>query len=338
MNIGWERISYKDIRPKQCFKCCKFGHLAKHCKEEKTCAQIAEALSTLGRTAKQVPNASTGQDTIAVAVKWALFLIGLHPNVQEKIHQELDIALGADSCSFGRRSQRTHMPGVRPKEEYDLKSQNLSGSGRIFHCAAWTKADTGVWEAQLQKFTCFNTHVHEEFCFAYLLSRTEAFKLFDLPPNLLKPDKMTNERISHSCDDLPCTPKRVIDSILQDLALAERFLSICGCKIPKRTTVIVSPFLVHRDEDVCFPIQRSLIRTDFYRKTARIFLSARTFLLLGPRNCMGRVFGEMEVKVLVCHILRSFSLHSLDSRECFPSRDSKSQSSQPARIKFRRRQ
>ncbi|GIX87716.1 uncharacterized protein CDAR_617071 [Caerostris darwini] len=36
MNIGWERISYKEyIRPKQCFKSCKFGHLAKHCKEEK---------------------------------------------------------------------------------------------------------------------------------------------------------------------------------------------------------------------------------------------------------------------------------------------------------------
>ncbi|GIY00318.1 hypothetical protein CEXT_145061 [Caerostris extrusa] len=85
--------------------------------------------------------------------------------------------------------------------------------------------------------------------------RTEAFKLL-IFPNLLKPDKMTNERISHSCDDLPCTPKRVIDSILQDLALAERFLSICGCKIPKRTPVIVSPFLVYRDEDV-FPDQRN---------------------------------------------------------------------------------
>ncbi|GIY17767.1 hypothetical protein CEXT_677881 [Caerostris extrusa] len=30
---------------------------------------------------------------------------------------------------------------------------------------------------------------------------------------------------------------------------------------------------------------------------------------------MGKGFGEMEVKVLVCHILRNFSLHSLDSRD-----------------------
>ncbi|GIX77425.1 CCHC-type domain-containing protein [Caerostris extrusa] len=36
INIGWERNSYKEyIRPRQCFKCCKFGHPAKHCKETK---------------------------------------------------------------------------------------------------------------------------------------------------------------------------------------------------------------------------------------------------------------------------------------------------------------
>ncbi|GIY38649.1 cytochrome P450 4V2 [Caerostris darwini] len=53
----------------------------------------------------------------------------------------------------------------------------------------------------------------------------------------------------------------------------------------------------------------------------------------------GRVFAEMEVKILVCHILRNFSLHSLDSRDLvLPLIKITLQSSQPARITFRRRQ
>ncbi|GIX96702.1 hypothetical protein CDAR_47411 [Caerostris darwini] len=38
-----------------------------------------------------------GHETIAIAVKWALYLIGLYPEAQEKIHQEQDSVLGADS-------------------------------------------------------------------------------------------------------------------------------------------------------------------------------------------------------------------------------------------------
>ncbi|GIZ00941.1 hypothetical protein CEXT_216351 [Caerostris extrusa] len=38
-----------------------------------------------------------GHETIAISVKWALYLIGLHPEVQERIHQELDRVLGSDS-------------------------------------------------------------------------------------------------------------------------------------------------------------------------------------------------------------------------------------------------
>ncbi|GIX79771.1 uncharacterized protein CDAR_77421 [Caerostris darwini] len=35
LNIGWERVSFREyLRPLRCFKCCRFGHLAKNCKEE----------------------------------------------------------------------------------------------------------------------------------------------------------------------------------------------------------------------------------------------------------------------------------------------------------------
>ncbi|GIX78240.1 cytochrome P450 4V2 [Caerostris darwini] len=37
-----------------------------------------------------------GHDTVAAAIKWALYLIGHHPEVQEKIHEEVDSVLEGD--------------------------------------------------------------------------------------------------------------------------------------------------------------------------------------------------------------------------------------------------
>ncbi|GIY38656.1 cytochrome P450 4V2 [Caerostris darwini] len=115
--------------------------------------------------------------------------------------------------------------------------------------------------------------------------------------------------------------------------------TICGYTIPKRTTFIVAPFFVHRDEDV-FPDPEKFDPERFLpENSARIPDCGYIPFVVGPRNCIGRVFGELEVKVLVCHILRNFSLHSLDSRDqVLPIIKLSLQSSQPARIKFRRRQ
>ncbi|GIY08401.1 probable cytochrome P450 4d20 [Caerostris extrusa] len=151
---------------------------------------------------------SAGHDTVTVAVQWVLYLIGLYPEVQEKIHQELDSVLGADSKG--------------PLSVADL--------------------------SELKYLDCVVK---------------ECFRIY--PP-------------------VPIIARKVPEEI-----------TICGYTIPKRTIVIV--------------------------------------------NCIGRGFGDMEVKVLVCHILRSFSLHSLDSRDqVLPLIKITLQSSQPARIKFRRRQ
>ncbi|GIX93047.1 hypothetical protein CDAR_170861 [Caerostris darwini] len=116
-------------------------------------------------------------------------------------------------------------------------------------------------------------------------------------------------------------------------------ISICGYTIPKRTTVVVSPFLAHRDEDI-FPDAEKFDPERFLpENSAHIPECAYIPFAAGPRGCIGRVFAEMEVKILVCHILRNFSLHSLDSRDqVLPIIKITLQSSQPARIKFRRRQ
>ncbi|GIY69581.1 cytochrome P450 4V2 [Caerostris darwini] len=195
---------------------------------------------------------SAGHESTAVTTKWALYLIGLYPEVQEKIHQELDSVVGADSkgpISIGDLSELKYLECV------------LNESNRLY------------------------------------------------PPAAVIARKISED------------------------------ISICDYKIPKRTQVIVSPFFVHRDEDV-FPDPEKFDPERFLpENSARIPECAYIPFAAGPRGCIGRVFAEMEVKILVCHILRSFCLHSLDSRDqVLPVIKLSLQSSQPARIKFRRRQ
>ncbi|GIX93040.1 probable cytochrome P450 4d20 [Caerostris darwini] len=193
-----------------------------------------------------------GHETVAVAVKWALYLIGLYPEVQEKIHQELDSVLGADSKG-----------PLRVADLNELK----------------------YLECVLKK--CFRLY----------------------PPAALFARKTSEE------------------------------ISICGYTIPNRTTVAVSPFLVHREEDV-FPDAEKFDPERFLPKNSALIPECAYIpFAAGPRNCIGHTFAEIEVKVLVCHILKNFSLHSLDSRDqVLPIVKITLQSSQPARIKFRRRQ
>ncbi|GIY13485.1 cytochrome P450 4V2 [Caerostris darwini] len=195
---------------------------------------------------------SAGHETTAIAVKWTLFLIGLYPEVQEKIHQELDSVLGADSK--GPLS-------VADLNEFKFLDCVLKESNRIY------------------------------------------------PP-------------------VPAIARKISEEI-----------TICGYKIPKRAHVIVSSFLVHRDEDI-FPDPERFDPERFLPENSEhIPECAYIPFLTGPRDCNGRVFAEMEVKVLVCHILRNFSLHSLDSRDqVLPLAKLSLQSSQPTRIQFRCRQ
>ncbi|PRD32972.1 UNVERIFIED_CONTAM: Cyp4c3 [Trichonephila clavipes] len=41
-----------------------------------------------------------GYESVSVTITWALFLVGLHPDVQEKIHEELDRTFGSDLDRF----------------------------------------------------------------------------------------------------------------------------------------------------------------------------------------------------------------------------------------------
>ncbi|GIX96698.1 cytochrome P450 4V2 [Caerostris darwini] len=190
-----------------------------------------------------------GHETIAIAVKWALYLIGLYPEVQERIHQELDSVLGAESKG--------------PLSVADLN--------------------------ELKYLECV---------------LKESYRLYPVAAGF-------GRKISED-------------------------ISICGYKISKRAHIIVAPFFLHRNEDV-FPDPEKFDPERFLPENrANIPECAYIPFGAGPRDCIGRVFAEMEVKILVCHILRSFYLRSLDSRDqVLPIIKIHLQSSQPARIKFR---
>ncbi|GIX83599.1 cytochrome P450 4V2 [Caerostris extrusa] len=68
---------------------------------------------------------------------------------------------------------------------------------------------------------------------------------------------------------------------------------ICGYTVPKGASNIVMTYFLHRDENV-FLIRSNLIQKGFFQRTKKIPEFAYVPFGAGPRNCIGRWFGEME--------------------------------------------
>ncbi|GIY85569.1 cytochrome P450 4V2 [Caerostris extrusa] len=180
-------------------------------------------------------------DTFIVAlqatIKWALYMIGHHPEVQEKIHQEVDSVLEGN--------------GDKPLSVDDLSDLKyldcvLKECNRIY-----------------PSVPLFGRHIFEETKIFYNIE-TLAFSRW----------LYRTQRSFRYCDDvLPAQRRRYFPD--PEKFDPDRFLPENKQNIPEFAYV---PFGA------------------------------------GPRNCVGRWFGEMEVKTMVCHILRNFSIHSLDSR------------------------
>ncbi|GIY15154.1 cytochrome P450 4c3 [Caerostris extrusa] len=70
-----------------------------------------------------------GHDTVATTIKWTLYLIGLHPEVQEKIHQELDSVLEGDAqrpLSVDDLSDLKYLDCVLKNKLFRMKINNYS--------------------------------------------------------------------------------------------------------------------------------------------------------------------------------------------------------------------
>ncbi|GIY37100.1 cytochrome P450 4V2 [Caerostris darwini] len=192
-----------------------------------------------------------GHDTVAATIKFALYLIGHHPEVQEKIRQEIDSVFEGDAD--------------RPLSVDDLSDL------KYLECVL--KECNRIYPS----VPMFGRHISEE-------------------------------------------------------------TKLCGYSAPKGASAIVMTYFLHRDPEF-FPDPEKFDPDRFLPENKnKIPECAYVPFGAGPRHCIGRWFGEMEVKTMVCHILRNFSLHSLDSRDkVLTVMNVTLQSSQPIRIRFRPR-
>ncbi|XP_055948111.1 cytochrome P450 4V2-like isoform X2 [Argiope bruennichi] len=172
--------------------------------------------------------ALAGHETVTVTIIWALYLIGLHKDVQEKIHEELDRVFGDDTKS-----------PVTEKDLNDLQYLDcvLKESMRLYPSVPW-----------------FGRRIPED----------------------------TN---------------------------------ICGHTLPEGSACIIQPYFLHRDEEV-FPDPERFNPERFSSTNIhKIPEYAYIPFSAGSRNCIGKTFAKMELKVIISSVLRNFSIESLDTRD-----------------------
>nr|CAH0102405.1 unnamed protein product [Daphnia galeata] len=171
-----------------------------------------------------------GHDTTAAAINFSLFLIGNHPEVQEKLNEELVRVFGQSD---------------RPVSMADL--------------------------SELKYLEC---------CIK------EALRLYP---------------------SVPLFTRELKDDV-----------EICGYELPTGTTVMIVPYIIHRDP-IYFPDPDSFKPERFFPENiqgrhpyAYVPFSA------GPRNCIGQKFALMEEKIVLASVLRRFHVQSFDKADGMP--------------------
>ncbi|XP_067407697.1 cytochrome P450 4V2-like isoform X2 [Emydura macquarii macquarii] len=90
---------------------------------------------------------------------------------------------------------------------------------------------------------------------------------------------------------------------------------IRGFKIPKRTEVIVVPYVLHREPEI-FPDPEEFRPERFFpENSSGRHPFAYVPFSAGPRNCIGQRFAQMEEKAVLAIILRRFWVETSQERE-----------------------
>ncbi|KAG8191701.1 hypothetical protein JTE90_016486 [Oedothorax gibbosus] len=91
--------------------------------------------------------------------------------------------------------------------------------------------------------------------------------------------------------------------------------TICGYKLPPGTTILIIPYITHRDPDI-YPEPERFDPTRFFPENcANRSQYAYIPFLAGARNCIGQKFAMIEMKVVLAYVLRNFTIESLDPRD-----------------------
>ncbi|GIX78218.1 cytochrome P450 4V2 [Caerostris darwini] len=195
--------------------------------------------------------AVAGHDTAAIGISWCVYMIGLHPEIQAKIHEELDRIFENDPERHATMDDINDM--------HYLESV-LKESNRLYPPAP-----------------IFARQVHED-------------------------------------------------------------AKIAGYTIPKGTSCMILAYTLHRDEEV-YPDPEKFDPERFSAENAaKIPEGAYAPFALGPRNCIGQWYAMLELKAMLSHILRHYTIESLDPRESIvPIISITLHPSSPFRVRFRPR-
>ncbi|CAL1271437.1 unnamed protein product [Larinioides sclopetarius] len=139
--------------------------------------------------------------------------------------------------------------------------------------------------------------------------------------------------------------ERVIKETLRlyaPVTMLTRYLNedttICGYQIPKGTTCVACPHILHRDENV-FPNPEKFDPDRFLpENSASRHPYAWIPFSAGPRNCIGQKLAFSELLIVASTILRRYTVESLDPRDqVLPTITIALSSSRPIRIRIRNR-
>ncbi|KAM7281900.1 cytochrome P450 4V2 [Ixodes scapularis] len=104
-------------------------------------------------------------------------------------------------------------------------------------------------------------------------------------------------------------------SVHGSVSRVRRLSGAGGHTIPEGTNIGLIIYVLHRDPDA-FPRPEEFDPDRFLPENSA---SRHPFAFIpfsaGSRNCIGQKFASMEIKIILGHVLRSFSLQSVDPRD-----------------------